>query len=167
MAELVLGEGIKEIRLVLGPILALLQMIGNPVSCADDTTVVACGEEIGSQSRCPPQQDVKFDVLVTTDAGVGSATAPVFGAKIANDRFLELSAKIDDQMGKTEFRRHLVRILDRSPSTAAAKFCRPTKVGRKRKEAHCHADDLISLIQKKRGGHRGIHPTAHGDNDSL
>ena len=86
VGQLLLGERIEDIALVLRPIHGLFQLPA-AIGRLADPGIVAGGDEIAAQFPGPAVQPTEFQVAVAVDAGIGSASLLIGVHEAADDVF--------------------------------------------------------------------------------
>ena len=85
MSQLLLGQHVEKIALILAAIQAALEQVPASGCVLFHPGIVAGGQVICSQDPDPVQQRTEFDGLVADRAGIGSTAILIFFNKITND----------------------------------------------------------------------------------
>src|SRR5690606_10465992 len=157
--ELVLAEGEEEVALILGHVLAAEEAVDAVMGL--DAGVVA-GGELGAQRTGPAQQEVELHVAVAGHAGDRRAPLQVVAHEGLDHLLLEELLHAGDVEGDVQGLGDPARIVD-VVRAAAAPALGLALVG---PDPEGHPDDLMPLLLQERGSSRGVHPSAHGDDDA-
>ena len=119
------------------------------------------GNRVATQLPGAAQQQVKFQIPVAVNAGDGRAAALVDPHKFVNYFLVKILGEVEDIKGNAQCIGHrpgVLHVVQAAAGVAAGNARR-----RVLKKPHGHPDARISLLLQKAGGHAGIHPAAHGD----
>src|SRR6185369_8143580 len=135
LPQLLLGQRVKEIRLILAGISGNAQVAG-AVRIDRFSGVMPGCQNVGPQFTRLLQQQPEFYVAVTADARIWGVSGPVFVDKVADYQPAEIGRKVGNVMGYLQMPRHHGGIVDGRSDPARMRG----------KEAHGDADDLVSLL---------------------
>ena len=161
MGQLLLGQEIEDIGLILRLVLRLFQKPAVSLLAPFDPGIVAGDDGVAAEKLCPVIELGEFHVLVAVDAGVGGR-AGLIGADETVD---DLSSKILGEVEDMEFHAQTVadapgvlRIRQGAAGLRAGIVFDGAVV-----EFHVDTNTLMSLPDHQGGGNTGIHSAGHGD----
>ena len=162
--QLLLPQGEQHIRLILAAVRALQQPC--PIALAPYPRVMPRSDIIGVHKQRPPQQKVKLDLVIASQAGMRRPPVVILPHEIINHMPLKLALKVHEIMPRPDSVAHspsVLHILHRAAPLAQRRGIRPLR----RPQPHRHPHDLIPLPPQQQGSHRRIHPPAHSHNNAL
>ena len=157
MGQLVLGQCIEHIALVLLPVLSPQQQPSPLCFIKLHIGIMAGSNIIAAHFLCPGKQLPQLHMFVAIHAGIRRAPLFVFFNKMAYDAYAEVFAEIKYIMGKAHLIRYQFRI--RCIGKAAV-FLQPQFLVVKHLQRN--ADDIITGLLQQQGSRTAVHPAAHG-----
>ena len=161
MSQLLLGQEIEDVGLILRLVLCLFQKPAVSLLAPLDPGIVAGDDGIAAQNLRPVIELGEFHVLVTVDAGVRGRAGLIGADETADD----LSSKILGEVEDMEF--HAQAVAD-APGVlrirqGAAGLRSGIVFDGAVVELHVDTNTLMSLPDHQGGGNTGIHSAGHGD----
>ena len=120
---------------------------------------MARGHEVEPERVRAIQERGKLDVLVAPDARVGRSTCSMLGEEVGQHGALEFVVHVNDLEIEPDQFGHGPGV--RLGPRPAASVVDPAEVH----QLHVRTEDPVPLLVEDRGGHRGVDPAAHGDQD--
>ena len=158
--QLLLGQAVEHIALVLGRIRCLAQKPAAPIFVIADPGIVAGDDLITAQNLCLPEKIVKFQVAVAVDAGVGCQSGLVAADEITDYMLCKGTLGIEYIEGHAHFSGYgtgILRIVERAAAAVAA--------GKNIAVKHTHhgAGAVIACLTGQPGGCGAVHTAGHGN----
>ena len=161
MGQLVLGQLIEEVRLVLPSIRAPQQLPAAGGRIEADSGVMAGGHGVRALVQRPVQQGTELDLPVAVNAGIGCAAVGVGPHKPVHDPLAEQIAQVQHHMGNPHAGGHGAGCLDIIRRAAQA---RAVLIGM---QAQRHAGDIIAGLPQQQRRRGAVHAAAHGHKYTL
>src|SRR5947209_377482 len=125
---------------------------------------MAGGDEIAAEGFSFFLEITEFELFITHDAGIGSASRLVFAGEILDDRAFELVSLIHHVMGNAERMRDCSRVGHRLRTAA---FVFRTGNAILRPHFHGYPHHVVASLAQKITGYAGIDSTAHTEKNAL
>ena len=165
MGQLILGQRIQHIALILGRIRCPVQQIPARIGILHDPGIMAGDHTVTAKLFSPAHQLVKFQMTVTVDAGIGGSAALITADEFLDHFLLKISGEVEDIEGKTQPAGNCPGIFHIIQAAAGGFQIFTQNFVVEQPHGHTNAVPVGSLHQI--GRNSAVHAAAHGDERFL
>lgn len=159
MGQLVLGQTVEHIALVLGRVRGPEQLV-LPFRGLPDPGVMAGDHTVTAQFQSPLVQGAELQEPVAVDAGVGGMAPGVAPGEFFHHVFFEFFRVVEHVIGHMEPGGHAPGIFHVAEAAAGLGTAAGIRVV---VQFHGAADAVVPCILHEFGGYGAVHSAAHGD----
>ena len=157
--DLLLGEAVQEVALVLAGIDAAQQL--DAVVRVTDAGVVPRGDEVGPHGHGMVEEGAELDLCVAENVGIGRAASAVFAQKVGEDALAVFLREVDGLDVDADHVGDGARVDEVLTGGAVFAVIVVLPV------LHEEADDVVALLLEEPGADRGVDAARKADDDGF